>query len=72
MGKWNQSGLTWTNHERNLMITFPNDKWKVFSKPTHEIIEKNWRRPREKSKIGDYLLGVDPIKKSMFTLIILA
>jgi len=49
IGTWNlqPDKLTYTNADQHIKVTFPNDKWVVYTKPTkpNEHFKQQWKNP---------------------------
>jgi len=47
IGTWNRQPdkLTYVNYDQHIKLTFPKDKWEVYTKPPRGIVGKLWKRP---------------------------
>jgi hypothetical protein len=46
IGTWNRQPdtLTYINYDQHIKLTFPNDKWRVYTKP-NERLKRTWKNP---------------------------
>ncbi len=61
VGTWTQEAdtLTYVNHKQSIKVTFPNDKWRVCTRPQMNC-PLPWERPASDSSIYDILHAVVP------------
>jgi len=40
--------ITYVNHDQQMKITFPDDQWQVYTKPTNDYLKAAWKTPTKK------------------------
>lgn len=67
VGIWNRQPdtLTYINPDQRIKLTFPNDKWRVYTEPTNERLRYLWKRPapKDSSYVVLYAFGPKPAPK---------
>lgn len=61
VGTWNRQPdtLTYINYDQRIKLTFPNDKWRVYTKP-NERLKKIWLPPRKENSAYHVLWAFVP------------
>ena len=59
IGNWTQKAGTFTyvNEHQHMKVTFPSDRWKVFTEPTTDYLKAAWTRPTEERRSYHVMLA---------------
>ncbi len=65
IGTWNRQpdNLTYINHDKHIKLTFPNNRWHVYTSPkeiTNRELTDRWKKPSKESQTYDVLKAYIP------------